>query len=75
MMASRAYFDSYRRASLPANLIQTQHDYFGAHTYERVDAKDVFHTRRESSFLKQERRDWERSRQPAVFCAHDENHR
>ncbi len=39
-----AYFDSYRSAQLPANLIQTQRDYFGAHTYERVDKKGVFHT-------------------------------
>jgi len=34
---SLAYFDSYRRARLPANLTQAQRDYFGAHTYERVD--------------------------------------
>jgi len=39
-----AYFDSYRRASLPANLIQAQRDYFGAHTYERVDKPGTFHT-------------------------------
>jgi 6-phosphogluconate dehydrogenase len=32
-----AYYDSYRSASLPANLLQAQRDYFGAHTYERVD--------------------------------------
>ncbi|MFM2315502.1 MAG: 6-phosphogluconate dehydrogenase, partial [Cyanobacteriota bacterium] len=31
------YFDSYRRATLPQNLTQAQRDYFGAHTYERVD--------------------------------------
>ncbi|MFQ5595388.1 MAG: decarboxylating NADP(+)-dependent phosphogluconate dehydrogenase, partial [Anaerolineae bacterium] len=37
MSASLAYFDSYRSARLPANLIQAQRDYFGAHTYERVD--------------------------------------
>lgn len=35
--ASLAYFDSYRSARLPANLLQAQRDYFGAHTYERVD--------------------------------------
>eukprot|EP00741_Cyanophora_paradoxa_P022486 tig00021464_g21712.t1 len=35
--ASLAYFDSYRRARLPANLIQAQRDYFGAHTYQRTD--------------------------------------
>ena len=33
-----AYFDGYRSARLPANLTQAQRDYFGAHTYERVDA-------------------------------------
>ena len=38
------YFDSYRSASLSANMIQAQRDYFGAHTYERVDRKGVFHT-------------------------------
>jgi len=39
-----AYFDSYRTARLPANLIQAQRDYFGAHTYRRVDREGVFHT-------------------------------
>ena len=39
-----AYFDSYRRERLPANMIQAQRDYFGAHTYERVDKKGSFHT-------------------------------
>ncbi|PRR93097.1 MULTISPECIES: NADP-dependent phosphogluconate dehydrogenase [unclassified Bacillus (in: firmicutes)] len=39
-----AYFDSYRTAVLPANLIQAQRDYFGAHTYERIDKDGVFHT-------------------------------
>jgi 6-phosphogluconate dehydrogenase len=43
-MASLAYFDGYRSPWLPANLIQAQRDYFGAHTYERIDAKGVFHT-------------------------------
>jgi 6-phosphogluconate dehydrogenase len=43
-MVSLAYLDGYRSAWLPANLIQAQRDYFGAHTYERVDAKGVFHT-------------------------------
>jgi 6-phosphogluconate dehydrogenase len=45
LMASLAYFDGYRSVWLPANLIQAQRDDFGAHTYERVDAKGVFHTR------------------------------
>jgi 6-phosphogluconate dehydrogenase len=44
LMASLAYFDSYRSLWLPANLIQAQRDDFGSHTYERVDAKGVFHT-------------------------------
>ncbi|EOL41855.1 6-phosphogluconate dehydrogenase, decarboxylating [Enterococcus phoeniculicola] len=38
-----AYFDSYRSERLPANLIQAQRDYFGAHTYERVDKEGVYH--------------------------------
>jgi 6-phosphogluconate dehydrogenase len=44
LMASLAYFDGYRSAWLPANLIQAQRDDFGAHTYERVDARGDFHT-------------------------------
>jgi 6-phosphogluconate dehydrogenase len=44
LSASLAYFDGYRSAHLPANLIQAQRDYFGAHTYERVDREGVFHT-------------------------------
>jgi len=43
-MASLAYFDAYRTATLPTNLIQAQRDYFGAHTYERVDQEGIFHT-------------------------------
>ena len=39
-----SYLDAYRSAWLPANLIQAQRDYFGAHTYERIDAKGTFHT-------------------------------
>ncbi|MGX6440051.1 NADP-dependent phosphogluconate dehydrogenase [Bacillus velezensis] len=39
-----AYYDSYRTAVLPANLIQAQRDYFGAHTYERTDREGIFHT-------------------------------
>ncbi|KAF3795543.1 6-phosphogluconate dehydrogenase decarboxylating 1 [Nymphaea thermarum] len=44
MCASLAYFDTYRRGRLPANLVQSQRDYFGAHTYERIDASGAFHT-------------------------------
>jgi 6-phosphogluconate dehydrogenase len=39
---SLAYYDSYRRERLPGNLIQAQRDYFGAHTYERLDAPGTF---------------------------------
>lgn len=39
-----AYYDSYRSEDLPANLIQAQRDYFGAHTYERKDKDGVFHS-------------------------------
>lgn len=38
------YYDSFRRASLPANLLQAQRDYFGAHTYQRTDREGTFHT-------------------------------
>ena len=42
--ASLDYFDSYRRENLPQNLTQAQRDYFGAHTYLRLDKEGVFHT-------------------------------
>lgn len=42
--AAVAYYDSYRAAVLPANLIRAQRDYFGAHTYKRIDKEGVFHT-------------------------------
>ncbi len=44
--AALAYYDGYRTENLPANLLQAQRDYFGAHTYERVDAPrgEYFHT-------------------------------
>jgi len=46
MSAALAFYDGYRHASLPANLLQAQRDYFGAHTYERVDQPrgQFFHT-------------------------------
>ena len=47
-----AYYDGYRRERLPANLLQAQRDYFGAHTYERIDKPGTFHT------------DWIRERKP-----------
>jgi 6-phosphogluconate dehydrogenase len=46
MSTAIAYYDGYRRENLPANLLQAQRDYFGAHTYERIDkpAGQWFHT-------------------------------
>ena len=45
--ASLAYYDGFRSAVLPANLLQAQRDFFGAHTYERTDRPrgEWFHTR------------------------------
>ncbi|MDQ0413750.1 6-phosphogluconate dehydrogenase [Mesobacillus stamsii] len=44
LSAALSYFDSYRTETLPANLIQAQRDYFGAHTYQRIDKEGIFHT-------------------------------
>jgi 6-phosphogluconate dehydrogenase len=44
-MSALAYYDSYRSERLPANLLQAQRDYFGAHTYQRLDKPGKFHTR------------------------------
>ena len=44
LASALAYYDSYRTAVLPANLLQAQRDYFGAHTYQRVDREGTFHT-------------------------------
>jgi 6-phosphogluconate dehydrogenase len=44
LMNALGYLDALRSARLPANLIQAQRDYFGSHTYERVDAEGTFHT-------------------------------
>jgi 6-phosphogluconate dehydrogenase len=44
LSSSLAYYDSYRTARLPANLTQGQRDFFGAHTYRRIDRDGVFHT-------------------------------
>lgn len=56
MSASLAYFDSYRTADLPQNLTQAQRDYFGAHTYERVDKPEAgaIHTDWEDALKRQE---------------------
>jgi 6-phosphogluconate dehydrogenase len=42
--AGLTYFDAYRCERLPHNLLQAQRDYFGAHTYERIDEEGVFHS-------------------------------
>jgi 6-phosphogluconate dehydrogenase len=42
--AALNYYDGYRSARLPHNLLQAQRDYFGAHTYERIDQEGVFHS-------------------------------
>ncbi|WP_291856642.1 NADP-dependent phosphogluconate dehydrogenase [Marinilabilia sp.] len=44
LMASLSYLDAFQSSWLPANLIQAQRDYFGGHTYERIDAKGTFHS-------------------------------
>jgi 6-phosphogluconate dehydrogenase len=44
LMAALSYYDGYRQARLPANLLQAQRDYFGAHTYARTDKPGTFHT-------------------------------
>jgi 6-phosphogluconate dehydrogenase len=43
LMASLSYYDSYRSARLPMNLVQAQRDFFGSHTYERTDQEGIFH--------------------------------
>jgi 6-phosphogluconate dehydrogenase len=44
LSAALAYYDGYRSERLPANLLQAQRDYFGAHTYNRVDKDGIFHS-------------------------------
>jgi 6-phosphogluconate dehydrogenase len=64
--ASLAYFDSYRSARLPANLLQAQRDFFGAHTYERIDKPGVFHT----EWLEPEHKPVEKPTQPKTLEPH-----
>jgi 6-phosphogluconate dehydrogenase len=45
LAGSLAYYDAYRSERLPANLLQAQRDYFGAHGYRRIDKPGSFHTR------------------------------
>jgi 6-phosphogluconate dehydrogenase len=44
LSSALAYFDAFRSERLPANLIQAQRDFFGAHTYQRIDREGIFHT-------------------------------
>lgn len=44
LFSALSYFDAYTSARLPLNLLQAQRDYFGSHTYERVDREGIFHT-------------------------------
>ncbi len=44
LSSALAYFDAFRSERLPANLIQAQRDFFGAHTYQRTDKEGIFHT-------------------------------
>ncbi len=44
LMSCLAYFDAYVSERLPANLLQAQRDFFGAHTYKRIDLDGIFHT-------------------------------
>jgi 6-phosphogluconate dehydrogenase len=44
MMSAIGYYDAYLSDRMPINLIQAQRDYFGAHTYQRIDKEGVFHT-------------------------------
>jgi 6-phosphogluconate dehydrogenase len=64
--ASLAYFDSYRQGRLPANLLQAQRDFFGAHTYERVDKAGVFHT----EWIEAEEKSAEKPTEPKVPAPH-----
>ncbi|HWN64541.1 MAG TPA: NADP-dependent phosphogluconate dehydrogenase [Candidatus Binatus sp.] len=64
--ASLAYFDSYRQARLPANLLQAQRDFFGAHTYERIDKPGVFHT----EWIESDGKPVEKMTEPKVSAPH-----
>ncbi len=49
IMSSLNYYNAYRRKLLPTNLIQAQRDFFGAHTYQRIDVEGIFHTEWETA--------------------------
>ncbi|MBM2802198.1 MAG: 6-phosphogluconate dehydrogenase, decarboxylating [Deltaproteobacteria bacterium] len=59
-MSALAYYDGYRSAQLPANLLQAQRDYFGAHTYERIDQPRGVHCHL----------DWSKPDRPQIKIAH-----
>ena len=44
LMSALSYFDAYTSERMPTNLLQAQRDYFGAHTYQRIDKEGSFHT-------------------------------
>jgi 6-phosphogluconate dehydrogenase len=48
LMSALAYWDAYRSSRLPANLIMAQRDYFGSHTYQRIDTEGTYHTQWEA---------------------------
>ena len=48
MMLALSYLEAFSSEWLPANLIQAQRDFFGSHTYERIDGEGIFHTRWEA---------------------------
>jgi 6-phosphogluconate dehydrogenase len=48
LQTALAYFDAYTTERMATNMIQAQRDYFGAHTYQRIDKEGVFHTDWES---------------------------
>src|SRR5262249_54385825 len=64
--ASLAFFDIYRSARLPANLLQAQRVFFGAHTYERIDKPGVFHT----EWLEPEKNPAEKPTEPEIHESH-----
>lgn len=54
LSAALAYLDAYRRGQSSANLIQAQRDFFGAHTYQRIDKEGIFHNHWEQAQLSEE---------------------
>jgi len=62
LMSALSYFDAYCTANMPTNLIQAQRDYFGAHTYNRIDREGVFHS------------DWEGKEEEVVNTKEEDKH-